>query len=70
MYKHDQVNVKLNDLNGTLIPLVEQFRKDFEEGKAVFEDPEKDKKEIKKKEWIHLFYDIENSQLLTFYNNK
>jgi hypothetical protein len=49
LYKHDQVTVKLNDLNGSLIPFVEQFRKDFEEGKVVLEDPEKDKKDVRKK---------------------
>lgn len=43
------MTVKLNDLNGSLIPLVEQFRKDFEEGKVVLEDPEKDKKDTRKK---------------------
>lgn len=37
------------------MPLVEQFRKDFEEGKVVLEDPEKDKKDARKKKWSHLF---------------
>jgi hypothetical protein len=49
LYKHDQVSVKLNDLSGSLLPFVEAFRKDFEEGKVVLEDPEKDKKDTKKK---------------------
>jgi len=31
--------VKLGDLRGSLLPYVEAFRKDFEEGKVVLEDP-------------------------------
>jgi hypothetical protein len=49
LYKHDQVTINLKDLNGTLLPYVQAFRKDFEEGKVVLEDPEKDKKDARKK---------------------
>lgn len=41
--------MKLGDLNGSLLPYVDAFRKDFAEGKVVLEDPEKDKKDARKK---------------------
>lgn len=39
-------------MSGSLLPYVEAFRKDFEEGKVVLEDPEKDKKDARKKKWF------------------
>jgi hypothetical protein len=40
------VKINIKDIKGSLMPHIIQFRKDFEEGKVVLEDPKK--KEVKK----------------------